>query len=136
MYQPPGVKTSPALPIPDRMKAWVLGDPDQMLPLEKPVPIPARAEVLIRIDAVAICATDLEIIHSGSPASIEGGLPFNKNFTPGHEYMGTVAALGPDVDDVQGLGPTELGDLDTPACHRHSLESALESYAAEAAAAS
>ena len=31
---------------------------------------------------------------------------------------------------------TELGDLDTPACHRHSLESALVSYAAEAAAAS
>ena len=96
-----GVKTSPALPIPDRMKAWVLGDPDQLLLLEKPVPIPARAEVLIRIDAVAICATDLEIIHSGSPASIEGGLPFNKNFTPGHEYMGTVAALGPDVDEFE-----------------------------------
>ena len=101
MYQPSGVKTSPALPIPDRMKAWVLGDPDQLLLLEKPVPIPARAEVLIRIDAVAICATDLEIIHSGSPASIEGGLPFNKNFTPGHEYMGTVAALGPDVDEFK-----------------------------------
>ncbi len=31
---------------------------------------------------------------------------------------------------------TELGDLDTPACHLHSLESALVSYAAEAAAAS
>jgi uncharacterized protein len=31
---------------------------------------------------------------------------------------------------------TELGDLDTPACHRPSLESALVSYAAEAAAAS
>ena len=101
MYQPTGVKTSPALPIPDRMKAWVLGDPDQLTLLEKPVPVPARAEVLIRIDAVAICATDLEIIHSGSPASIEGGLPFNKNFTPGHEYMGTVAALGPDVDEFE-----------------------------------
>ena len=101
MYQPPGVKTSPALPIPDRMKAWVLGDPDQLLLLEKPVPVPSRAEVLVRIDAVAICATDLEIIHSGSPASIEGGLPFNKNFTPGHEYMGTVAALGPDVDEFK-----------------------------------
>jgi L-iditol 2-dehydrogenase len=49
--------------------------------------------------AVAICATDLDIIHSGSPASIGAGLPFNKNFTPGHEYMGTVAALGPDVDE-------------------------------------
>src|SRR5439155_6379924 len=103
MYQPPGVKTSPTLPIPDRMKAWVLGDPDQLLLREKPVPVPSRAEVLVRIDAVAICATDLEIIHSGSPASILGGLPFNKNFTPGHEYMGTVVALGPDVDEY-GIG--------------------------------
>ena len=101
MYQPTGVKTSAKLPIPDRMKAWVLGDPDQLALQEKPVPVPARAEVLVRIDAVAICATDLEIIHTGSPASIQGGLPFNKNFTPGHEYMGTVAALGPDVDEFQ-----------------------------------
>ena len=101
MYQPAGVKTSTKLPIPDRMKAWVLGDPDQLALREKPMPVPARAEVLVRIDAVAICATDLEIIHTGSPASIQGGLPFNKNFTPGHEYMGTVAALGPDVDEFQ-----------------------------------
>jgi L-iditol 2-dehydrogenase len=55
--------------------------------------------VLVRIDAVAICATDLEIIHKGPPALIQGGLPFNKNFTPGHEYMGTVVALGPGVDE-------------------------------------
>jgi threonine dehydrogenase-like Zn-dependent dehydrogenase len=101
MYRPTGVKTAPDLPIPDQMKAWVLGNPDQLFLREKPVPVPARAEVLVRIDAVAICATDLEIIHSGSPASIQGGLPFNKNFTPGHEYMGTVAALGPDVDEFR-----------------------------------
>ena len=30
---------------------------------------------------------------------IGGGAPFNKNFTPGHEYMGTVVALGPGVDE-------------------------------------
>jgi threonine dehydrogenase-like Zn-dependent dehydrogenase len=101
MYRPTGVKTAPDLPIPDQMKAWVLGDPDQLFLRDKPVPVPSRAEVLVRIDAVAICATDLEIIHSGSPASIHGGLPFNKNFTPGHEYMGTVAALGPDVDEFR-----------------------------------
>jgi threonine dehydrogenase-like Zn-dependent dehydrogenase len=101
MYQPSGVKMSSDFPIPDRMRAWVLGDPDQLLLREKPVPVPSRAEVLVRIDAVAICATDLEIIHSGSPASIGGGLPFNKNFTPGHEYMGKVAALGPDVDEFK-----------------------------------
>ncbi|MBR1233872.1 zinc-binding dehydrogenase [Bradyrhizobium sp. AUGA SZCCT0177] len=99
MYQPAGVKTSPDLPIPNQMRAWVLDDPDHLSLREKPVPVPTRAEVLVRIDAVAICATDLEIIHTGSPASIQGGLPFNKNFTPGHEYMGTVAALGPDVDE-------------------------------------
>jgi L-iditol 2-dehydrogenase len=66
---------------------------------DKPTPVPRQAEILVRIDAVAICATDLEIIHRGSPASIAGGLPFNRNFTPGHEYMGTVAALGPGVDE-------------------------------------
>jgi len=99
MYNPAGVGMSPEYPVPDRMKAWVLGNPDELVLREKPTPVPKRTEVLVRIDAVAICATDLEIIHAGSPARIQGGLPFNKNFTPGHEYMGTVAALGPDVDE-------------------------------------
>jgi threonine dehydrogenase-like Zn-dependent dehydrogenase len=93
MYELAGVKTSPEFAVPTQMKAWVLGDPDQLLLCEKPTPVPGRAEVLVRIDAVAICATDLEIIHSGSPASIGDGLPFNKNFTPGHEYMGTVTPI-------------------------------------------
>jgi threonine dehydrogenase-like Zn-dependent dehydrogenase len=57
---------------------------------DKPVPVPKKAEVLVRIDAVAICATDLEIIYDGPPAMIQGGMPFNKSFTPGHEYMGTL----------------------------------------------
>src|SRR3954467_8365187 len=100
MYATPGVKTNHnEFPIPDSMKAWVLGDPGQLSIGEKPVPVPKKAEVLVRIDAVAICATDLEIIYHGPPASIQGGMPFNKNFTPGHEYMGTVVALGPGVDE-------------------------------------
>ena len=101
MAMPEGVKTSPDHPIPETMKAWVLGDPGELTLSEKPVPAPKKAEVLVRIDAVAICATDLEIIHHGPPAMIEGGLPFNKNYTPGHEYMGTVVALGPGVDEYQ-----------------------------------
>src|SRR5674536_400917 len=32
---------------------------------------------------------------------IQGGMPFNKNFTPGHEYMGTVVALGSGVDEYK-----------------------------------
>src|SRR5260370_13837877 len=83
------------------MKAWGLGDPGQLSLREKPVPVSKKAEVLLRIDAVAICATDLEIIYHGPPALIQGGMPHNKNFTPGHEYMGTVVALGPAVDEYR-----------------------------------
>lgn len=99
MAREQGVKTHPDYPVPETMKAWVLGDPGQLTFVDKAVPSPKKAEVLVRIDAVAICATDLEIIHHGPPAQIEGGAPFNKNFTPGHEYMGTVVALGQGVDE-------------------------------------
>lgn len=101
MALPQNVTVSSDYPVPEKMKAWVLGDPGQLTLSEKPVPAPGRAEVLVRIDAVAICATDLEIIHHGPPAMIQGGDPFNKNFTPGHEYMGTVVALGPGVDEYR-----------------------------------
>jgi L-iditol 2-dehydrogenase len=83
------------------MRAWVLGGPEELAMVEKPVPEPGPAEVLVRIDAVAICATDLEIIRHGLPAAIEGELPFNKGYTPGHEYMGTVVKLGPTVEEFQ-----------------------------------
>ncbi len=97
--------------VPETMKAWVLGGPDELSLAEKPVPQPRAAEVLLRIDAVAICATDLEIISHGLPAKIQGGLPFNKNFTPGHEYMGTVVKLGPAVDEYR------IGDRVTVEVH-------------------
>ncbi|MBX6327794.1 MAG: zinc-binding dehydrogenase [Pseudolabrys sp.] len=102
MYAPPGVKTNHnEFPIPERMRAWVLGAPGELAMTTKPTPVPRRAEVLVRVDAVAICATDLDVIYHGPPALIQGGLPFNKNFTPGHEYMGTVVALGPGVDEYR-----------------------------------
>jgi 2-desacetyl-2-hydroxyethyl bacteriochlorophyllide A dehydrogenase len=87
------------LRIPPKMKAWVLGGPGELTLADKLVPAPGIAEVLVRVDAVAICGTDLEVIAHGEPALVQGGPPFNKNFTPGHEYMGTVAALGPGVDE-------------------------------------
>jgi len=101
MYAPAGVKTSQDFPIPDSQRAWVLGNPGELIFKSKPVPVPKRAEVLVRIDAIAICATDLDVIYHGPPALIQGGPPFNKDFTPGHEYMGTVVALGPGVDEYK-----------------------------------
>ena len=85
--------------LPSTMRAWVLNDPGQLELVEKPIPRPGPAEVLVRIDAVAVCATDLEVIADGPPALIHGGSPFNKGFTPGHEYMGAIAAVGAGVDE-------------------------------------
>ena len=93
-----------AYPIPQTMKAWVLDNPEELRLVDKPVPEPGAAEVLVRIDAIAVCATDIEIIKHGLPAIVDGGSPFNRNFTPGHEYMGTVVKLGPSVDEF------EIGD--------------------------
>jgi len=87
--------------IPKTMKSWVLGDPNELKQIVKPVPDPGKAEVLVRIDAIAVCATDLEILENGLPAIVEGEDPFNKDFILGHEYMGTVVKLGPDVDEYQ-----------------------------------
>ena len=97
--------------VPTMMKAWVLGDPEQLSMVEKPIPRPAAAEVLVRVDAIAVCATDIEIIRHGLPAIIDGELPFNKGFTPGHEYMGTVVERGPGVDEF------EIGDRVTVEVH-------------------
>ena len=85
--------------IPGKMQAWVLGNPGELGLVEKLLPQPGASEVLVRVDAIAVCATDLEVIYHGPPALIQGGEPFNKNFTPGHEYMGTVVRLGPGVDE-------------------------------------
>jgi L-iditol 2-dehydrogenase len=98
---PTKIETDAAYPLPEHMRAWVLGDPGALSLVDKPIPMPGRAEVLVRIDAAAICATDVEIIHHGAPAMIGGGEPFNKMFIPGHEYMGTVAVLGPGVDEYR-----------------------------------
>jgi L-iditol 2-dehydrogenase len=42
---------------------------------------------------------------------VDGGLPFHKNFTIGHEYMGTVVSLGPAVDEYS------IGDRVTVEVH-------------------
>ena len=105
------IKISKKYLLPKEMKAWVLKSPNELELKTKAIPIPGYSEVLVKIDAVAICATDLDVISYGPPALIEGEKPFNKEFTPGHEYMGTVVALGPSVDEFQ------IGDRVTVEIH-------------------
>ena len=68
------------------MRAWVLGDHGQLGMTQKPTPVQKMAEVLVRIDAVAICATDLEIISPGP------GVPRNAGVS-----IELVKRLGPRV---------------------------------------
>ena len=74
MSMPNTIKTSADFPLPEQMNAWVLDAPNVLRFTQKPVPVPGKAEVLVRIDAVAICATDLDVISSGPPAMIDAAL--------------------------------------------------------------
>jgi propanol-preferring alcohol dehydrogenase len=63
---------------------------------ERAVPAPAADQVLVRVKACGVCRTDLHVV--------DGELPDPKlPLVPGHEVVGTVAALG------KGVGRFEAG---------------------------
>lgn len=74
------------------MQAWVVSAPGPidggpMRGVERPVPTPGRHEVLVRVSVCGVCRTDLHLA--------EGDLvPHHAAVVPGHEVVGTVAALG------------------------------------------
>ena len=80
------------------MKAMVLESVRQPLVFRDiPVPRPEGNQVLVRINACAICRTDLHVIDGELPAP---KLPL----VPGHQIVGTISELG---DQVAGLEPGE-----------------------------
>jgi L-iditol 2-dehydrogenase len=72
------------------MDALVLAAPHRFAVERVAVPQPGRMEVLCTVDSVAICGTDPHIIAGDFP----GFWPHAFPFVPGHEWAGTVAALG------------------------------------------
>lgn len=79
--------------MPGMMKAAVLTAPLRFEIEHRPVPAPAPGEVLIRVRRVGICGTDLHIFNGHYAAE---HLPM----VPGHEFTGTIAAVGSDVADL------------------------------------
>jgi len=55
------------------------------------IPTPGLGEVLLRVHACAVCRTDLHVVDA---ELTEPKLPL----VPGHEIIGTIAAIGPGVD--------------------------------------
>jgi propanol-preferring alcohol dehydrogenase len=60
-----------------------------------PVPVPGPNQVLVRIEASGLCHTDIHAAHGDWP--VLPTLPF----TPGHEGVGIVNAVGSGVDAVR-----------------------------------
>ena len=52
---------------------------------DEPRPTPAPGEVLVRVEAVGICGSDLHWFDEGSI----GGVPLTRPLSPGHELAGT-----------------------------------------------
>ena len=80
---------------PTTMNAVVLHDADDMRVEQRSVPQPGPGEVLLKIEVASICGTDVKVLHRTLQGQPTG------EFIMGHEYAGTVAALGPDVDEFQ-----------------------------------
>jgi len=70
------------------MRAMILSQPREALRLlEVPTPTPAAGQVLVRVNACAVCRTDLHVI--------DGELPRPKQpLIPGHEIIGRVVESG------------------------------------------
>jgi alcohol dehydrogenase, propanol-preferring len=58
--------------------------------VERPIPQPGRGQVLLRVQACGVCPTDSLTVEGGHPA-----VTFPR--VPGHEVVGVIEAIGPDV---------------------------------------
>jgi propanol-preferring alcohol dehydrogenase len=80
----------------ETMRAWVVSEPgpvsaSPLTLVERPVPIPAWGEVLVRVRVCGVCRTDLHLAE-GELAPRHGGV------VPGHEVVGEVVEAGEGAD--------------------------------------
>jgi L-iditol 2-dehydrogenase len=89
-----GVREEQRHAIPESMRAAVLFGPQDIRVIDKPVPRPGTDEILVKVAMCGTCGTDLKIFDGHFPQTP----PFGE-FTPGHEWTGTVVDLGDTVDE-------------------------------------
>ena len=78
------------------MKAAVVHDFRSPLQIEDiPIPEPGIGEIVVKIEASGLCHTDIHAAHGDWP--VKPKLPF----IPGHEGVGKVARVGPEVTEVK-----------------------------------
>lgn len=83
------------------MKALVKAKPGKSYEYKDvPVPQPGQGELLIKVNKVAICGSDITLYQWGEVAKTIAAIPF----TPGHEAVGEIVAIGPDVPPEFKIG--------------------------------
>ncbi len=98
-------------------RAVYIDEPGQLRVAATEPASPAAGEALVRVAWAGICGSDRELLAGGRP---EGFVRYP--LIPGHEWSGTVAAIGSDVDSslvgkpVVGEGFRACGRC--AACHR------------------
>jgi len=97
--------------IPEKHFAWPLygGGVDELgkggLPVERPVPAFSSDELLMRIDAVSLCYTDVKEIKQGPNHPRLTGRDLKTNpIVPGHEVSMTVVGVGENLSDQYKVG--------------------------------
>jgi 2-desacetyl-2-hydroxyethyl bacteriochlorophyllide A dehydrogenase len=102
------------------MRAVVLSGPGKCAVEEVPAPEAAPAEVVVDIERVGVCGTDVELF-TGELSYLQTGHS-SYPLRPGHEWCGRVAALGDGVDAEwlgrRVMGDTMLGDGTCRRCRR------------------
>ncbi len=105
--------------IPAQMRALVKSGPGPGLVLHTvPVPAPGADEILVRVEAGGICGTDLHIYGWNAWAASRIHPPR----IIGHEFCGTIAAVGPEVSGVAVgdfiAGESHIACEDCRSCRR------------------
>lgn len=104
--------------LPDTQVAVRLAGPDRVeLDTSKPVPRPGPRQILLRVDAVGLCFSDMKLLHQFADhprkaavvsgidprvlASLESYRPGLGPTVPGHEVVGTVIAVGAEANSCK-----------------------------------
>jgi threonine dehydrogenase-like Zn-dependent dehydrogenase len=102
------------------MQAFVLTGPGEGSVQEVPVPVATPGEVVVDVERVGVCGTDVELF-TGELAYLHSGHS-SYPVRPGHEWCGRVAGVGDGVDGAwlgrRVMGDTMLGDRVCRRCRR------------------
>jgi threonine dehydrogenase-like Zn-dependent dehydrogenase len=102
------------------MRAFVLTGPRAWQVQQVPRPVAGRGEVVVDVERVGVCGTDVEF-YTGEMAYLHSGQAWYP-MRLGHEWCGTVTAVGAGVDGSwlgrRVMGDTMLGDGTCRRCRR------------------